>query len=176
MGSGQEGQGGHGGLPGGGSSELSPASVSRTMCGHWFKALASIAEVRGLSENRLSQALCKALFQKSGPTSPLHEPQATMVTTGRCWAGCRSQFPAAPAGAGPAVFPVLAQVGTGHACPGAAAESPSLCFPTRLKRSQDPASEPLPVAESGDAVEDREAVRPALPMCGSLCPSRLSES
>lgn len=46
MGSGEE---GHGGLPGGGSSELSLASVSRMMCGHWFKALASITEVRGLS-------------------------------------------------------------------------------------------------------------------------------
>lgn len=74
------------------------------------------------------------------------------------------------------MFPVLGQVGTGHKCPGAAAERPSLCFPTRLKRSQDPASEPLPVPESGDAVEDREAVHPVLPMCGSLCPSRLSES
>lgn len=53
----------HGGLPGGGSSELCPAPVIRTTCGHWFKALASILEVRGLSENRLSQALCKALLQ-----------------------------------------------------------------------------------------------------------------
>ncbi|XP_073096200.1 serine/threonine-protein kinase 32C isoform X3 [Manis javanica] len=44
----------------------------------------------------------------------------------------------------------------------------------KLKRSQDPGSEPLPAPEAGDteaASEDREGARPALPMCGSLCPS-----
>lgn len=71
------------------------------------------------------------------------------------------------------------KLGAGQKRPGAAgeaAESPSLCFPTRLKKSQDPASEPLPAPEAGDAAEDREGARPAGPMCGSICPSRLTES
>ncbi|XP_077933069.1 serine/threonine-protein kinase 32C isoform X2 [Halichoerus grypus] len=46
----------------------------------------------------------------------------------------------------------------------------------KLKKSQDPASEPLPAPEAGDAAEDREGARPAGPMCGSICPSRLTES
>ncbi|XP_027975814.1 serine/threonine-protein kinase 32C [Eumetopias jubatus] len=46
----------------------------------------------------------------------------------------------------------------------------------KLKKSQDPVSEPLPAPEAGDAVEDREGARPALPTCGSICPSRLTES
>ncbi|KAF3828035.1 hypothetical protein GH733_001270 [Mirounga leonina] len=46
----------------------------------------------------------------------------------------------------------------------------------KLKKSQDSASEPLPAPEAGDAAEDREGARPAGPMCGSICPSRLTES
>uniref|UniRef100_A0A3Q2KTM7 Serine/threonine-protein kinase 32A n=1 Tax=Equus caballus TaxID=9796 RepID=A0A3Q2KTM7_HORSE len=44
----------------------------------------------------------------------------------------------------------------------------------KLKRSQDPTSEPLPAPEAGDTAEasvDSEGARPALPMCGSICPS-----
>lgn len=70
-------------------------------------------------------------------------------------------------------------LGTGQKRPGAAgetAESPSLCFPTRLKRSQDALSEPLSAPEAADTAEDRERASPALPMCGSICPSRLTES
>ncbi|CAD7686626.1 serine/threonine-protein kinase 32C [Vulpes vulpes] len=40
----------------------------------------------------------------------------------------------------------------------------------KLKRSQDPASEPLPAPEAADAADD------ALPVCGSICPSRLTET
>ncbi|XP_045735060.1 serine/threonine-protein kinase 32C isoform X1 [Mirounga angustirostris] len=46
----------------------------------------------------------------------------------------------------------------------------------KLKKSQDSTSEPLPAPEAGDAAEDREGARPAGPMCGSICPSRLTES
>ncbi|XP_058400296.1 serine/threonine-protein kinase 32C isoform X1 [Diceros bicornis minor] len=43
----------------------------------------------------------------------------------------------------------------------------------KLKRSQDPTSEPLPAPEAGDteASVDSGGARPTLPMCGSICPS-----
>ncbi|XP_042763394.1 serine/threonine-protein kinase 32C isoform X2 [Panthera uncia] len=46
----------------------------------------------------------------------------------------------------------------------------------KLKKSQDPASEPPPAPGAGEAAEDREGTRPALSMCGPICPSRLTES
>uniref|UniRef100_G1LVY5 non-specific serine/threonine protein kinase n=3 Tax=Ailuropoda melanoleuca TaxID=9646 RepID=G1LVY5_AILME len=46
----------------------------------------------------------------------------------------------------------------------------------KLKRSQDALSEPLSAPEAADTAEDRERASPALPMCGSICPSRLTES
>ncbi|XP_023393811.1 serine/threonine-protein kinase 32C [Pteropus vampyrus] len=45
----------------------------------------------------------------------------------------------------------------------------------KLKRGQDPASQPLPAPEAGrvdgEASADGEEVRPSLPMCGPICPS-----
>nr|XP_060499015.1 serine/threonine-protein kinase 32C [Panthera onca] len=46
----------------------------------------------------------------------------------------------------------------------------------KLKKSQDPASEPPPAPGAGEAAEDQEGTRPALSMCGPICPSRLTES
>ncbi|XP_015445651.1 serine/threonine-protein kinase 32C [Pteropus alecto] len=45
----------------------------------------------------------------------------------------------------------------------------------KLKRGQDPTSQPLPAPEAGrvdgEASADGEEVRPSLPMCGPICPS-----
>lgn len=58
---------------------------------------------------------------------------------------------------------------------GEAAHGPCLCFPSRLKRGQDPVSQPLPAPEAGrvdgEDTADGEEARPSLPMCGPLCPS-----
>ncbi|XP_039108365.1 serine/threonine-protein kinase 32C isoform X1 [Hyaena hyaena] len=46
----------------------------------------------------------------------------------------------------------------------------------KLKKSQDPVSEPPPVPGAGEAAEDLEGTRPALSMCGPICPTRLADS
>lgn len=72
------------------------------------------------------------------------------------------------------------QVGAGAArsvgAAGEAAENPSCVSPPRLKKSQDPVSEPPPAPGAREAAEDLEGTRPALSMCGPICPSRLAES